>query len=97
MAVGTFGAQEHRDPQPGVGNDIFLHHIGGFRGQRPVQAGFKGAPGPGVRPVQAVERAETGVACDLVPEFIGEGNFVALPGKAPEAIEPLAQLADLFV
>ena len=47
--------------------------------------------------MQAVERAETGVACDLLPEFIGEGNFVALPGKAPEAIEPLAQLADLFV
>ena len=36
VAVGAFGAQEHRDPQPGVGNDIFLHHIGGFRGQRPV-------------------------------------------------------------
>ena len=97
MAVGAFGAQEHRDPQPGVGNDIFLHHIGGLRGQRPVKAGFKGAPGPGVRPVQAVQGAQTGVSGYLLPEFIGEGDRISLPGKAPEAIEPLAQLADLFV
>ena len=97
MAVGTFGAQEHRDPQPGVGNDIFLHLIRGPGGKHAVQAGFEGAPGPGVRPVQAVQGTQAGVSGNLLPEFIGEGDRITLPGKAPEAIEPLAQLADLFL
>ena len=96
MPVGALGAHEDGDAQPGVLQHILLDLVADLGRQRAVQAGGEVPPGPGVRPVQAVQGAGSAEALHLLAEFLREGGVLPAPLVNRKAVEPLGELADLF-
>ena len=96
VTVGTFGAEQNRNAQPGVVEDVFLHKVGSPGRERPGKAGVEVLPRPGIRPVEAVEGSQAGVPLHLLTEFLCQLQLRAVPFKAGKAVEPLVQLAHLL-
>ena len=96
VAVGALGGEQHRDAQPGVLQHIPLDIVPGPDRQGAVQAGVEVLPGPGVRPVEAVEGPQTAVAGHLVLKLLGKGDILPLPAVDAEPVEPLGELPHLL-
>ena len=96
MAVGAFCAQQRRNAEAGMVDDVFLNRVADLHRFHAGNAAFKVPTGPGVRPVQPVQGAHAAVAVHLVGKFPGKRQLSIPPLVGVKAVEPLIQLAHLF-
>ena len=96
VSVGALAGHQYGDAQAGVVQDVPLDLVPGPGGQDAVQPRGKVLPGPGIRPVQAVQGPQPAVPLRLPAEFLRQDDLLPPPLIAGEAVQPLGQLSRLL-